>query len=73
MNFGKLEILFWMPPRHWAWWWNHGWWPNARDPVFYFWNILFLEVKHFGAYNKKKVCKRCRQEMPASTTIDKET
>ena len=62
MNFGKWEILFWMPPPSWAWWWNHGWWPNARDKEFYFWNFLFIEVRHFAAFNKK-VCKKCGKEV----------
>ena len=69
MNFGKWEILFWMPPS--AWCFNWGYFPNARDPEFFFVNILFLELRHFGAYNKKKVCKRCGQEMPESNTVDK--
>ena len=70
MNFGKFEILFWMPPS--AWCFNWGYYPNARDPEFYFVNILFLELRFRGQFNKKRVCKRCGQDMPASTTLDKE-
>ena len=60
MNLGKWEILFWIAPRSWLC--NWGYYPNTRDPVFFFVNILFIEVRYFGAYNQKKVCKKCGKE-----------
>ena len=70
MNLGKWEIPFWMPPS--AWCLNWGYYPNARDKEFFFVNLLFIEIRHFGAFNKKKVCKKCGQNMPKSNRIDKE-
>ena len=64
MNFGKWEVLFWVMPRSWGF--NWGYWPNKRNAEFYFVNVAFIELRYFGAFNKKKVCKRCGQEMPAN-------
>ena len=69
MKIDKWEILFWMPPS--AWCLNWGYFPSARDPSFFFVNILFVEIRYFAAFHKKKVCKRCGQDLPASREIDK--
>ena len=61
MKFSKYELLFWMPVSSWCL--NWGYFPNARDPEFFFINILFLEIRYFGAYNEKKVCKKCGKEV----------
>jgi hypothetical protein len=69
MNLGKWEIVFWPWLRHWLW--NWGYYPNKRKPIFFFINFGAIELRHFGAYNKKEVCKRCGQDMPASMRLDK--
>jgi hypothetical protein len=68
MNFGKWEILFWMPR---SWLWSKGVYPNRREPEFKFWNFGMIELRYFAAFNKKKVCKRCGQNMPASRDLNK--
>jgi hypothetical protein len=70
VNLGKWEIVFWPWLR--CWLWNWGYYPNKRKPFFFFINFGIIELRYFAAFNKKKVCKRCGQEMPASTTLDKE-
>ena len=59
----KWHIITW--PISMGWMFNWGLWPNDRYPTFKFWNIGFIEVRHFVAF-KKKVCKRCGQDLPAN-------
>lgn len=69
VRIGKWQILSW--PIGMGWLLNYGYWPNTRNPMFKFWNFLFIEVRYFGAFNKKKVCKKCGQELPESDVVDK--
>lgn len=61
MNLGKWQILFW-PVSPTSWLWSKGVWPNNRYPIFDFWNFGPIEVRHFGVFNQKKVCKKCGKE-----------
>ena len=61
MKIGSWQILSW--PIGMGWFFNYGYWPNNRTPMFKFWNLLFIEIRHFGAFNKKKVCKKCGKEV----------
>lgn len=43
MKWRNWEVVFWMHPT--AWMWNKGVYPNERTLEFYFWNILFIEIR----------------------------
>ena len=61
MKLNKWEIVCWLPLVTLLW--NWGYYPNEREPEFRFWNFGFIEIRHFGAYNEKKVCKKCGKEV----------
>lgn len=67
MKWRNWEIVRW--PLSLSWWCiNWGWWPNPREPTFYFWNLLFLEIRKYGS-RKNKICKKCKQEIPNEKTF----
>lgn len=43
MNIGKWQILAWS----WGWYWNKGYWPDRKNPIFKFWNIGLIEIRKF--------------------------
>lgn len=45
MKWRNWEVVFWMPPT--AWMWNKGLYPNEREPLFKFWNFLFIEIRRY--------------------------